>query len=214
MLDVLSDMVEWCFRYVHHGSIINIYTSDLDGVVRRDVHDFISQSIVLRDTLVMRLKWFAKSHIHSLQGTDYFQKMNCMVLDEAHLHPDEALHRNRERIDMSRHPIPKDVTWGERICGHIRGAKYISKRTMRHYCYKFQGWGIQKCIVERLEKENVYDIEIVYSDDKEIRLYHATLQKFKANAIPACLSEVDGDQLFLPEEFWYVQRLPIGQIDL
>ncbi|MCJ7816354.1 MAG: hypothetical protein MUP55_00720, partial [Candidatus Aenigmarchaeota archaeon] len=58
-LDVLADMVEWCFKNVHHGSIINIYTSDLDGVVRRDVHDFVSPSIILRDTLVMKLKWFA-----------------------------------------------------------------------------------------------------------------------------------------------------------
>jgi hypothetical protein len=205
-LDVIQYLVNWCSENIYHGSLIEIYTSDPDAITRKDVHDFISSSYGVRNSILAVLKHFSKYAVYNLEEYPQYQEIRNEVIDESMLSKEEALHPMRAGIKFD-NPALEKVEWNGRVCGYIRGTTYVSPRKKKHYCYKYEGWGIQLSILEYLKNKGVFDIEIVYRSDEVIRIYRSTVGKFLTYGIKAMLSDESGEQIFLPEEMFYIDEI-------
>lgn len=91
-----------------------------------------------------------------------------------------------------------EVYWGGRLCGRISPANnYVSYRTDAHFCFKYQGFGIQTEILDYLEKRKVGDIVFVHQGETDKKRYRITLKKFLKKAEFDVLTIENGMQAFV-----------------
>jgi len=91
------------------------------------------------------------------------------------------------------------IFWNERLCGYISNRRYISFREPKHYCYKHQGWGIQREIVDLLESRAVKTIEILCRAEDWQKLYLISMEDFLSYSRCDVLNPTDGEQLFVSD---------------
>lgn len=86
--------------------------------------------------------------------------------------------------------------------GIIKGTRYISFRNARHFCRKFNGWGIQLDVYNSVKEAGVTEIVMVVNG-KPLRSFLADWEK---HLRIGTLNPNDGEQCFL--EGFYFTEMP------
>lgn len=207
LMQVLHEMVWWCWQNLRPGSEITIYTQCPNLLSDVSEHPPLLDTKRVYDSIRAKLhefKWHVKNIRESLDILRF-----CGIIDaEASKPVEEALieDESRLKIEMKLDRV-EEVFWDGRMCGTVIAGVYRSLRGDQHFCYKYQAWGIQKAIVDRLEKMHVHTLKIIHRKPgrRNIR-YVLTTQEFKAYAITTCLNPHDGIQMFVPVWRWRVEK--------
>lgn len=80
-----------------------------------------------------------------------------------------------------------------KVWGHTDGEYYYTKRGSDHFCYKHNGYGIQKNLLERLKEMGVRLILI----DATMKTYTTHIETWFKFGVEDTLREEDGKQVFL-----------------
>lgn len=97
------------------------------------------------------------------------------------------------------------MNWNGKLCGlfNTKTKIYTSRRTQKHFCFKYNGWGIQKIFIEQLAQLRCKIVRIEILDtDGTIKPIDTPFINYMNNGIEACLNKCDGIQVFLPISFF------------
>jgi hypothetical protein len=89
----------------------------------------------------------------------------------------------------------KDVGW------MVRDAYYSKRKKSKHLMRKFNAWGINADIFEKIHKQGCKSIRVL--DEEEGIVYSSAIEDYKAHGI---FADFDGLQMFLPLDYWKKEK--------
>lgn len=203
MFDVLVEALDWLEKNVKPKDDLTIYVPYPDMLIRVDMHPAIEGTLELRNTIYARLAGLeVKFRAKPIQDSSYVIKFAETLKVESLRPLDEILVEDANMFEMKGEKGFERVWWNGRMCGSIRGKRYVSERTDKHFCIKYQAWGVQRVIVDRLVRAGIETIEIWYKGAHGLQKLVLSLDDFIEFAIPDALSGEDGRQLFVPDWKW------------
>lgn len=89
----------------------------------------------------------------------------------------------------------KDVGW------MFENVYYSRRKKSKHLMRKFNAWGINADIFEKVYKDGCQSIRIL--DEESNDVYSAPVSEYKAHGI---FADFDGLQIFLPLDYWKIEK--------